>query len=358
MGREADVYFDNLTVAAQQNLIVQARDYYPFGMVMADRSYESEAYRYGFNGKEKDDEWQGEGNSQDYEFRTYDPRLGRFLSIDPLAAKYPWYTPYQFAGNKPIWAVDVDGLEDAIFTTVQDLNGNSSSSLQELETAGPMGQGVLHISMQYHGNLSDPETSSWDGLARTRLSSYTFIRPVTIYSNGDNNYFDEALNVNFSLEVGPNITGRFRLLGFGFGEEIGVTGEMLSAGVQIDSRLNDWRFDPNNGFKDGYLKFALGADAAFLTGTGEVAFGLDQFSPTIADAKLEGGMIIFKAESSASVPKPRGRLELLSVSLGPGFFKLKAKVSTPNFNLDQVDHNNSFDMDRINVMPSDNTRVE
>jgi hypothetical protein len=37
--------------------------------------------------------------------------VGRFLSLDPLQAQYPWYTPYQFAGNTPIQAKDVDGLE-------------------------------------------------------------------------------------------------------------------------------------------------------------------------------------------------------------------------------------------------------
>ena len=36
--------------------------------------------------------------------------------MDPLAADYPWYTPYQFAGNKPIWAVDLDGLEELFYT--------------------------------------------------------------------------------------------------------------------------------------------------------------------------------------------------------------------------------------------------
>jgi hypothetical protein len=42
----------------------------------------------------------------------YDSRLGRFLSVDPLTRDYPWYTPYQFAGNKPIWKIDIDGLEE------------------------------------------------------------------------------------------------------------------------------------------------------------------------------------------------------------------------------------------------------
>jgi RHS repeat-associated protein len=68
-------------------------------------------YRYGFNGKENDNEVKGEGEQQDYGERVYDPRLGRFLSIDPLTDNYPELTPYQFASNRPIDGVDLDGLE-------------------------------------------------------------------------------------------------------------------------------------------------------------------------------------------------------------------------------------------------------
>lgn len=79
-----------------------------------------EKYRYGFNGKENDNEVKKDqygnnlpGGEQDYGMRIYDPRVGRFLSVDPLSAKYPELTPYQFAGNMPIQAVDLDGLEPA-----------------------------------------------------------------------------------------------------------------------------------------------------------------------------------------------------------------------------------------------------
>lgn len=43
--------------------------------------------------------------------RIYDPRVGRFLSVDPITSKYPELTPYQFASNTPIQAIDLDGLE-------------------------------------------------------------------------------------------------------------------------------------------------------------------------------------------------------------------------------------------------------
>jgi RHS repeat-associated protein len=58
-----------------------------------------------------DNEVKGEGNQQDYGFRIYDPRLGKFLSIDPLTKEYPELTPYQFASNRPIEGIDQDGLE-------------------------------------------------------------------------------------------------------------------------------------------------------------------------------------------------------------------------------------------------------
>ncbi|MES2141135.1 MAG: RHS repeat-associated core domain-containing protein [Bacteroidota bacterium] len=77
-------------------------------------------YKYGFNGKEKDDEVSGNGNQYDYGFRIYNPQLGRFLSVDPLSRTFPWYTPYQFAGNKPIVAIDLDGLEEFIIHNIYD----------------------------------------------------------------------------------------------------------------------------------------------------------------------------------------------------------------------------------------------
>jgi RHS repeat-associated protein len=66
-------------------------------------------YRYGFNGKEND----AETGWQDYGMRMYNPRLSRFFTVDPIAAQYPELTPYQFASNRPIDGIDLDGLEHA-----------------------------------------------------------------------------------------------------------------------------------------------------------------------------------------------------------------------------------------------------
>jgi RHS repeat-associated protein len=107
------------TPATHFNAITQtANDYYPFGMIMPGRNYNNgttKDYRFGFNGKENDNEVKGEGNQQDYGMRIYDPRIAKFLSVDPITKEYPELTPYQFGSNRPIDGIDQDGLEYASY---------------------------------------------------------------------------------------------------------------------------------------------------------------------------------------------------------------------------------------------------
>lgn len=94
-------------------------------------------YRYGFNGKENDNDVKGEGNLQDYGMRIYDTRLGRFLSEDPITNEYPWLTPYQFAANSPIWAIDIDGLEPDKDTDPANSSKNNASDADRLSMLYP-----------------------------------------------------------------------------------------------------------------------------------------------------------------------------------------------------------------------------
>jgi RHS repeat-associated protein len=101
-------------------------DYYAFGSAMSGRTWTdlSAKSRYGFNGKEKDADSEWGTTAYDYGFRIYNPTIGKFLSVDPLTREYPWYSPYQFAGNMPIWAVDLDGAEPLVasnYKTLTDL---------------------------------------------------------------------------------------------------------------------------------------------------------------------------------------------------------------------------------------------
>ena len=86
--------------------VVSREEYYPFG----ETSFGSHAkQRYRFCGKERDQE----SGLYYYGMRYYAPWLCRFVSVDPLAEKYAFYTPYQYAGNQPINFIDLDGAEPA-----------------------------------------------------------------------------------------------------------------------------------------------------------------------------------------------------------------------------------------------------
>ena len=80
-------------------------------MLMPGRKLTLSDYRFGFNGKENDNEPKGIGNSLNFGSRIYDSRLGRWLSLDPLMKKYPDLTPYNFVVNSPIRFLEIDGKD-------------------------------------------------------------------------------------------------------------------------------------------------------------------------------------------------------------------------------------------------------
>lgn len=92
-------------------------NYYPFGLVMAGistKAPEKLENKFKFNGYEQQSREFSDGTGlewYDYKNRFYDNQVGRFFCVDRLASDYPYYTPYQFAGNEVPNAIDLDGLE-------------------------------------------------------------------------------------------------------------------------------------------------------------------------------------------------------------------------------------------------------
>jgi RHS repeat-associated protein len=91
--------------------ILSFSDYYPFGMQMVGRNDPGDGYRYGFQRQESDPEITGSKLHIAFTYRCHDVRLGRFWSIDPLAAKYPYNSPYAFSENRLIDGIELEGLE-------------------------------------------------------------------------------------------------------------------------------------------------------------------------------------------------------------------------------------------------------
>jgi RHS repeat-associated protein len=93
-------------------------------------------YRYGFQNQEKDDEIKGRGNSYNYTYRMHDPRLGRFLSLDPMSKEFPWNSPYAFCENRVIDQVELEGREGAPIRPYLPYNNSSTFALGLSYTSG------------------------------------------------------------------------------------------------------------------------------------------------------------------------------------------------------------------------------
>ena len=85
-------------------------------MQIPGRKFNSGNYKYGFNGMENDNEIKGNGNSVDFGARMYDPRLGRWSKVDPLANLQPDQSTYKFGLNNPNVFIDPDGNTEVIYT--------------------------------------------------------------------------------------------------------------------------------------------------------------------------------------------------------------------------------------------------
>jgi RHS repeat-associated protein len=91
--------------------ILEENSYYPFGLKhqkINDDNFQP-GYKYKYQGQERQDELGLNWDS--FKFRNYDYAIGRFMSIDPLAEKYSYQSPYNFCENRVLEARELEGLE-------------------------------------------------------------------------------------------------------------------------------------------------------------------------------------------------------------------------------------------------------
>ena len=99
--------------------VLSRSDYYPFGMQITNRTFGDSLANYGFGGQLKESEISGKGGVLNYKHRMFNSKIARFFAVDPIAAEYPWLTPYQHSSLNPIWNYEIEGLEGKKFQSVK-----------------------------------------------------------------------------------------------------------------------------------------------------------------------------------------------------------------------------------------------
>ena len=135
-GADQTFYLDNVIIRNTALALIEENNYYPFGLKhqgynsVVSSNANAVATKFKYNGKElQDDDVNGNKlNLYDYGARMYDPALGRFHSVDPLAHKRSWVSPYNFVQNNPISRVDPTGALDGEFEEVVKEDGTKTKT--------------------------------------------------------------------------------------------------------------------------------------------------------------------------------------------------------------------------------------
>ena len=195
-------HLGNTRISFQPNgsstTLTQVAEYYPFGstyLPIYNGSGTSNKYLY--NGKEKQDDLLGTGSTAldwyDYGARFYDPTIGRWHSIDPLASMDVNSSPYNYALNNPVNLLDPDGL-----STHTDSTGNVLAVYNDHDNGVYSHKTVSSSYASKDGETetyTDPET----GEEKTREKSKL--------SGGDKRGSTENWDEFVSPETGNTMTG-------------------------------------------------------------------------------------------------------------------------------------------------------
>ncbi|MDY0393105.1 MAG: RHS repeat-associated core domain-containing protein, partial [Candidatus Bipolaricaulis sp.] len=143
--------------------IITYEEYHPFGTTSyraGINQTEVKRKRYRYVAKEHDDE----SGFYYYKHRYYAAWIARFISVDKLQHKFPELTPYQYASNRPIIAIDLDGLE-ALIVNKQDRTYTFMANIYMVTRGnGAVDANMFEKAIQDHlSNLPEERRKAPDG---------------------------------------------------------------------------------------------------------------------------------------------------------------------------------------------------
>ncbi|SDX69328.1 RHS repeat-associated core domain-containing protein, partial [Hydrobacter penzbergensis] len=216
-----DVFFDNLQVVHNRGPLLEESHYYPFGLTMAGISSKAAGKsenKYKYSGKELQHQEFSDGSGlelYDYGARMQDPQIGRWHTIDPMADKRNWLTPYNYVQNNPLLRIDPDGTfdfvrDDKTGEISWDKNANSQATTKQ-------GQTYLGKDLTFTFN-SYIDGKLWDGPMGKFPAGDKLTSTINIKASEDAEGNLTSVDVNSSYKVGSTggiFKGRDYVAGLG-----------------------------------------------------------------------------------------------------------------------------------------------
>ena len=207
------------------------------------------AKKYQYNGKELQDELGL--NLYDYGARFYDPALGRFTTIDPLAKKYVFQSPYVYAANDPIRLIDANGkgpLDNLITNLVISLVTKTAPSFNNFWNKEASYMSQTHDNNgNYHS--ANAFSAATHGMTANKIITdiSETVKPITDNMDITAGLHDEV-NISKSLKVGlgmeMSLINGSKNIGVGFpgvsaqldtnkNNKVALTGTVLNKSISV-----------------------------------------------------------------------------------------------------------------------------
>ncbi len=199
-----DVFFDDLVIVYKPALAVQETHYSPFGLVLKGiEKAGSPNSDFQYNGKETQEELGL--NWIDYGARNYDPQLGRWHNVDPLADEMRRHSPYNYAFDNPIRFIDPDGMkpDELIVTGV---------AIEEVKKQISNGSGGFYSAdIDKDGKVTLVSTGldkEIDGMFSMTKGQAAFVQTINEAINSLSKISIETVNADASVTVGSIIANQ------------------------------------------------------------------------------------------------------------------------------------------------------